>query len=120
MMKTRKNSQMRQMKSRKTKNKQKTKRTTNNSYKNNNYNKTKKHDYKTFNFKKLRCSPKEKNNFNSFTCYTNDSLYKLRDQWNKRHSDKLIKTNDTKEIHNKLTFYLNNVLLDCNNIKIIL
>jgi hypothetical protein len=100
------------MKSRKSKNKQRTKRSSNNSYKNNNNNnktKTKKHDYKNFNFKKLRCSPKEKNNFNTFTCYTNDSLYKLRDQWNKRHSDKLIKTNDSKEIHNKLTFYLSNV-----------
>ena len=107
MMKTQK---MRQMKSRKTKHKQKTKRSTNNSYKNNNYNnKTKKHDYKTFNFKKLRCSPKEKNNFNSFTCYTNDSLYKLRDQWNKRHSNKMIKTNDPKEIHSMLSSYLNSV-----------
>ena len=70
---------------------------------------TKKHDYKTFNYKKLRCSPKEKKDYNNFTCYTNISLYKLRDQWNKRHSDKLIKTNDPKEIHAKLTFYLNNV-----------
>ena len=123
MMKTQK---MRQMKSRKTKNKQKTKisskissnissnisskNSSNISYKKKNYNnKTKKHDYKKFNFKKLRCSPKEKNNFNSFTCYTNDSLYKLRDQWNKKHPDKLIKTNDPKEIHNKLTFYLSSV-----------
>jgi hypothetical protein len=76
---------------------------------NNRNNKTKKHDYKTFNFKKLRCSPKDKKDYNNFTCYTNESLYKLRDQWNKRHSDKLIKTNDPKEIHNKLTFYLSNV-----------
>jgi hypothetical protein len=71
--------------------------------------KTKKHDYKNFSFKKLRCSPKEKNKINSFTCYTNDSLYKLRDQWNKNHSDKLIKTNDPKEIHSLLSSYLNNV-----------
>lgn len=71
--------------------------------------KTKKHNYKNFSFKKLRCSPKEKNKINSFTCYTNDSLYKLRDQWNKNHSDKLIKTNDPKEIHTMLSSYLNNV-----------
>lgn len=71
--------------------------------------KTKKHDYKNFSFKKLRCSPKEKNKINSFTCYTNDSLYKLRDQWNKRHSNKMIKTNDPKEIHSMLSSYLNNV-----------
>ena len=71
--------------------------------------KTKKHDYKNFSFKKLRCSPKEKNKINRFTCYTNDSLYKLRDQWNKNHSDKLIKTNDPKEIHSMLSSYLSNV-----------
>ena len=68
--------------------------------------KTKKHDYKNFSFKKLRCSPKEKNKINRFTCYTNDSLYKLRDQWNKNHSNKLIKTNDPKEIHSMLSSYL--------------
>ena len=71
--------------------------------------KTKKHDYKNFSFKKLRCSPKEKNKINSFSCYTNDSLYKLRDQWNKRHLNKMIKTNDPKEIHSMLSSYLNNV-----------
>jgi hypothetical protein len=75
-------------------------------YKNN---KTKKHDYKTFNFKKLRCSPKTKKEYNNFTCYTNDSLYILRDKWNKKHPNKLIKTNDSKEIHTSLSSYLNNV-----------
>jgi len=75
-------------------------------YKNN---KTKKHDYKTFNFKKLRCSPKTKKEYNNFTCYTNDSLNILREKWNKKHPDKLIKTNDSKEIHSSLTSYLNNV-----------
>jgi len=93
MKKTQKNKQMRLSKFKRTKN---------------NY-KTKKHDYKNFSFKKLRCSPKEKNKINSFSCYTNDSLYKLRDQWNKRHSNKLIKTNDPKEIHSMLSSYLNNV-----------
>lgn len=72
-------------------------------------NHTKKHDYKTFKFKKLRCSPKTKKDYNNFTCYSNNSLYKLRDKWNKKHPDKLIKTNDPKEIHSKLTLYLNNV-----------
>ena len=107
MARTHKNKQRKFVKSKRIKNNQKTKRNTNDSYKYNN--KTKKHDYKTFNYKKLRCSPKEKNKINSFSCYTNDSLYKLRDQWNKKHPDKLIKTNDSKEIHSKLTFYLNNV-----------
>jgi hypothetical protein len=86
------------------KNNQKTKRNINNRS-----NKTKKKDYKNFNFKKLRCSPKEKKDYNNFTCYTNESLYKLRDHWNKKHPDKLIKTNDSKEIHSKLTFYLSSV-----------
>ena len=113
MARTHKNRQMIFVKSKRMKNNQKTKRNNNNSFKHNNRNnrnnKTKKHDYKKFNFKKLRCSPKEKNKFNSFTCYTNESLYKLRDQWNKKHPDKLIKTNDSKEIHSKLTFYLGSV-----------
>ena len=106
MMRTQKKSQRRQMKTKRMKNRQ-SRRSINNNYKKNNN--TKKHDYKTFNFKKLRCSPKEKKDYNNFTCYTNVSLYKLRDQWNKRHSDKLVKTNDPKEIHAKLTFYLSNV-----------
>jgi hypothetical protein len=75
-------------------------------------NKTNKREYKTFNYKKLRCSPKEKNKTNSFSCYTNESLYKLRDSWNKNHKDKLIKTNDPKEIHTILTEYLSNT---CKN-----
>jgi hypothetical protein len=79
---------------------------------NNKTNKTNKREYKTFNYKKLRCSPKEKNKTNSFSCYTNESLYKLRDSWNKNHKDKLIKTNDPKEIHTILTEYLSNT---CKN-----
>ena len=59
--------------------------------------------------KKLRCSPKDKNEINSFTCYTDKSLYKLRDFWNARHPDVQIMTNDTKEIHEKLTKYMSNV-----------
>ena len=60
---------------------------------------------------KLRCSPKEKNKINDFTCYTDCSLYKLRDLWNMRHPDSTIKTNDPKEIWNQLNDYLSNV---CN------
>jgi hypothetical protein len=104
MMRRQKKSQLR-LKSKKMRNRQ-TKRNLTNNYKKNN---TKKHDYKTFNFKKLRCSPKSKKEYNNFTCYTNESLYKLRDQWNNKHPDKLIKTNDPKEIHTKLTSYLSNV-----------
>jgi hypothetical protein len=109
MMKTHKKSRERQMKTKKMRNKQTRNKQTKNKQTRKITNNHKKHDYKTFNFKKLRCSPKEKKDYNNFTCYTNESLYKLRDQWNKRHSDKLIKTNDPKEIHNKLTFYLSGI-----------
>ena len=61
--------------------------------------------------KKVNCSPKEKNEINEFTCYTDKSLYKLRDLWNARHPDVKINTTDTKEIHKLLTIYLRNV---CN------
>ena len=61
--------------------------------------------------KKVRCSPKEKNKINIFTCYTDESLYKLRDLWNARHPDEMIHTNNTKEIHSELTEYLKDV---CN------
>ena len=61
--------------------------------------------------KKVRCSPKEKGKLNSFSCYTDESLYKLRDLWNARHPDEIIKTNDSKEIHSQLTKYLSDV---CN------
>jgi hypothetical protein len=67
-------------------------------------NKTKKL-YKHFNFKKLRCSPKEKNKFNKFSCYTDDSLYKLKDLWNLKNPTKMINTNNTKHIHELLTKY---------------
>ena len=61
--------------------------------------------------KKLRCSPKDKKEINEFSCYTDESLYKLRDLWNARHPDAKINTNDTKEIHSKLAHYLSGV---CN------
>ena len=60
---------------------------------------------------KVNCSPKNKTEIKKFTCYTDKSLYKLRDLWNARHPDKKITTNDTKEIHSLLTKYLSRV---CN------
>ena len=61
--------------------------------------------------KKLSCSPKEKSQQNSFSCYTDESLYKLRNLWNARHSDEIIDSNDPKEIHFRLANYLKNT---CN------
>ena len=50
-------------------------------------------------FRKLNCSAsKEK----QFTCYSNNSLEKIKKMWNKRHPDKEIHTNDTREIWEKL------------------
>jgi len=66
---------------------------------------------KTVKLKKIICSPKPKNAINDFTCYTNRSLYKLRDLWNARHPDVKITTNSPKEIHRLLTEKLSNV---CN------
>ena len=66
---------------------------------------------KNIRLKKVNCSPKDKNEMNDFTCYTDKSLYKLRDLWNARHEDVKIKSNDPKEIHTLLAKYLSNV---CN------
>ena len=61
--------------------------------------------------KKLNCSPKPKGEINHFSCYTNKSLYKLRDLWNARHPDVKITTNSPKEIHRIISKYLKGV---CN------
>ena len=61
--------------------------------------------------KKINCSPKQKGELNDFTCYTDKSLYKLRDLWNARHPDAKITSNDSKEIHSLLTRKLEKV---CN------
>lgn len=60
---------------------------------------------------KLRCSPREKNKMNDFSCYTDESIYKLRNLWNKKHPDELIQSNEPKEIWNKLNEYMKHL---CN------
>ena len=77
----------------------------------NNKNMNNKNNKYTKKLRKLNCSPKKKNEINSFSCYSDESLYKLRDLWNARHTDLKINTNDTKEIHNLLSTYLSNI---CN------
>ena len=59
----------------------------------------------------VNCSPKPKGEINEFSCYTDKTLYKLRELWNARHPDAKIKTNDHKEIHSLLSNYLKGV---CN------
>jgi len=66
---------------------------------------------KTQKMHKLNCSPKPKNEINDFSCYTNQSLFKLRDLWNARHPDVKINASSPKEIHKLLSEKLNKV---CN------
>ena len=47
---------------------------------------------------KLQCSPKLKEKTKDFSCYEDETLYKLRDLWNARHPDSPITTNNTREI----------------------
>ena len=54
-------------------------------------------------FIKLNCSPK--NTKKNYTCYSDVELYKLRDMWNARHPDKPIKTQNSKQIWEKLKEY---------------
>jgi len=72
-----------------------------------------KHNLKTteIELSKVNCSPKDKKEIKNYTCYTDTSLFKLRDKWNLRHPDVKILTNDTKEIHKLLSNYLSDV---CN------
>ena len=66
---------------------------------------------KTLKLKKVNCSPKPKGEINEFTCYTNKSLYKLRDLWNARHPDVKITSSSTKEIHRQISEKLSGI---CN------
>jgi hypothetical protein len=81
------------------------------------HNKTKNNKYfggkikKNTKLAKVNCSPKPKNEINEFSCYTNKSLYKLRELWNARHPDAKIKTNSPKEIHEKISKNLSGI---CN------
>ena len=83
---------------------------TNKTNKNNKNNKTDKGKLKggisrknNVKLEKVNCSPKEKGEINNFSCYTDKSLFKLRDLWNARHPDNKITTNNTKDIHKLLT-----------------
>jgi hypothetical protein len=67
--------------------------------------------------KKEQCSPisklDEKNGkkTNKDGCLSDDALFKLRDVWNARHPDVIIKSNNPLEIRNYLHFYMKNT---CN------
>ncbi len=57
-------------------------------------------------FKKDRCSPKLDKNKLDFTCYTKNSLFKLKEIWNKKHPDMLIQSNKPREIWGSLNYVL--------------
>lgn len=61
-------------------------------------------------YKTLKCSPSS-NNIGKNTCYSSKSLHNLKEHWNARHPDKLISSNDPREIWQKFKIYLGNV---CN------
>ena len=53
---------------------------------------------KTRKLKQVKCSPKLKKDQLNFTCYTKDSLHKLKNIWNKKHPDRKILTNNPRKI----------------------
>ena len=59
-------------------------------------------------YKTLKCSPSS-NSVDNNTCYSNKSLHILKEQWNARHPDKMIKSNDAREIWSELKMYLSDV-----------
>ena len=81
----------------------------------NHYNNSKKHKHTLkstpIELSKVNCSPKDKNEIKNYTCYTDKSLFQLRDKWNVRHPYEKITTNDPKEIHKILSNYLRDL---CN------
>jgi hypothetical protein len=64
---------------------------------------------KTRKFRPVKCSPKQSNELNNFTCYTDESLIKLRDYWNSRHPDHLITSNNSRDIWKHLKKYMDKV-----------
>lgn len=62
---------------------------------------------KTIKYKKLNCSPNLKNgDKNNFSCYSNSSILKMKNLWNKKHPDKkIVQVNPYdiwKELQNKM------------------
>jgi hypothetical protein len=66
------------------------------------HNKTKK--YKSDKFIKLNCSPENKS-VKAYSCYSDKDLRNLRDVWNARHPDKLIQSDDSKQIWTTIKEY---------------
>ena len=72
---------------------------------------TRKRKKNTKKFIKDRCSPKLDINSLPFTCYTKDSLHKLKEIWNTKHPQNKIKSNNNKTIWKQLKNRMSNT---CN------
>ena len=64
---------------------------------------------KTEKFNRVTCGPSSKN---EFTCYDSKSLIDMKNQWNNRHHDDKILSNDSRQIWNELKEKMSSV---CNN-----
>ena len=62
--------------------------------------------FKALKNKKAMCSPKEKNEGNHFSCFTNTNIYKMKTNWNKGNPKNKIKTNNVFEIWKELNKYM--------------
>jgi len=71
--------------------------------------KNKKNNIKNTQYNSSNCSPNP--NTNSYTCYSDESLHKLKKYWNLRHPRNKIKSNDPKIIWNTLKSNMSN---SCN------
>lgn len=68
--------------------------------------KSKKNNKTKKNFEYTKCGPLSGDKI--YTCYNSKQLIKLRNIWNTRRPDKIIKENDSRTIWSKLREYLNN------------
>ena len=60
-------------------------------------------------FKKVNCGPSVNGKIKGYTCYSDASLMKLRDYWNRRHPDNLITSNNSRDIWTILRDNMSNV-----------
>ena len=65
--------------------------------------------------KQDNCSPYAKLHAGSFTCFTSENLHVLKDQWNTRHPQNKILTNDDRNIWEELNTHMKEYL--CENEK---
>jgi hypothetical protein len=64
------------------------------------------HSSKQKKFKKMKCSPKGNKKLDFETCYTIESLHKLKQIWNARHPDVKIVENDPRNIWEQLRSHM--------------